>query len=495
MTQNQSITPSPRAVEPANQRAGCIKYPAPQCASLEHSRRLVAPAGFLWGAATAAHQVEGQNLNNDWWEWEQTGGKIKANDSSLVACDWWGGRYSDDFQRACALGQNSHRLSLEWSRLEPREGEWDSSALDVYRSMLSTLREHGLTPMVTLHHFTNPLWLAAKGGWENPAVVNHFAGYAARVVKELGDLCNFWITFNEPNGYATLSYCAGLWPPQKRGIAAGMRVVNHMVRAHAVAYHAMKEIQPLSQIGVAHHFRAFLPESSGSTLDRAAARLRDYLFNWVFFDALESGGLHSPFPGGREATDSRGTQDFIGVNYYFSERTAFDVRLANTMFARRELDQEALDCEPTFAGVANIDPGSFETLLTLLARYQKPIYITENGIFETDASRDTASSRAHGGAAGLEPATDNQSRYLVAHVAAMQRAMQAGVDVRGYYWWTLVDNFEWSEGYSPRFGLYQLDRATQTRTAKPVAAVYAQIIRENGISPELMAQYVGPIRA
>src|SRR5438105_2850931 len=154
--------------------------------AIDSESQLLFPSGFMWGAATAAHQVEGQNLNNDWWAWEQTGGKIKDGDSSLVACDWWNGRYQGDFERASALGQNSHRLSVEWSRLEPREGEWDVQALHVYREMLCALRRQGITPMVTLHHFTNPAWLSAQGGWENSAVVDQFSRFAAHVVEGLG---------------------------------------------------------------------------------------------------------------------------------------------------------------------------------------------------------------------------------------------------------------------------------------------------------------------
>jgi beta-glucosidase len=427
------------------------------------------PPNFLWGSATAAHQVEGQNFDNDWWDWEQRGGKIKNDDSSRDACNWWSGRYSPDFERAKALGLNSLRLSVEWSRLEPREGEWNKDAVRVYRDMLTTLRELGLVPLVTLHHFTNPRWLAAKGGWENPDVVSHFARFAARVVRELGDLCDFWITINEPNGYSYLSYAGGIWPPQRKNIPTALRVLARMVCAHAAAYYAIKQVQPDSQVGVAHHFRMFFPHRANSPLDRLVARTRDHVFNRLVLYALEDRLSNLPWGMGRELSNARGTQDFIGLNYYYSEETAFDPTRAGELFGRTVLQPWAQRWQPTFAGVANIEPRSLELLLRQLARYQKPIYITENGTFEAEE--------------------ECQSRYLVSHLAAVRRAMRAGAPVKGYYWWTLVDNFEWAEGYSPRFGLYRLDRDTQKRTARRVAAVYARIVRENRIADDLMARY------
>jgi beta-glucosidase len=435
---------------------------------------VIFPSNFLWGSSTAAHQVEGRNLNSDWWEWEQRGGKIKNGDSSLLACDWWGRRYRQDFERARQLGQNALRLSVEWSRLEPHEGEWNKEAVRVYRDMLTTLRELGLTPLVTLHHFTNPRWLAAQGGWANPAVVRQFAGFATRVVAEIGDLCNFWITLNEPNTYSCLSYAGALWPPQQKNIRSALRVLKLMVDAHAAAYHAIKQIQPDSQIGVAHHFRMFFPRRPNSPFDRFAARMRDHVFNRLALYAIEEGRLPFPLGTGQALPEARGTQDFIGVNYYYSEKTTFDLAHADQLFGRTALSPWAHKWQSTFAGAADIDPGGLELLLGQLARNHKPVYVTENGIFEAEA--------------------ECQSNYLVAHVKAVRRALQAGVPVKGYFWWTLVDNFEWTEGYSPRFGLYHLDHATQRRAARPVAAVYARLIEENR-TPERCREHYQRVQA
>jgi beta-glucosidase len=427
------------------------------------------PSNFLWGSATSAYQVEGQNFNNDWWDWEQTPGHIRNNDSSRMACDWRGGRYHEDLQRAQALGHNTHRLSVEWSRIEPSEGQWDANALQFYRDVLKELRQRGMVPLVDLHHFTNPRWLATKGGWKNPATVEYFARYARTVVRELGDLCTFWITFNEPNAYAYQCYAAGAWPPQDQDLRTALAALAVMVRAHAAAYHSIKMVQPEAQVGVAHYYRVFLPHRHSSPLDHLVARLRDYIFNRLFLLALQDGRLYFPLTLGKSVPEARGTQDFIGLNYYYGEQVKFDVTAAAQLFGRSILQPWALRWKETFGGIGNIEPQGLEQTLKELARFRLPIYITENGIFDMQD--------------GV------QSRYLVSHLAAAQRAIQGGVPVKGYYWWTLVDNFELAEGYAPRFGLYHLDLETQARTPRPIASVYARIIRERGISDDLMELY------
>ncbi|HEC34513.1 MAG TPA: glycoside hydrolase family 1 protein, partial [Chloroflexi bacterium] len=181
------------------------------------------PPDFRWGTATSAHQVEGNNTNNDWWAWEQVEGHIKEEHRSGLACNWWQ-QAEGDFDRAAEMGQNGHRLSVEWSRIEPEEGRFDDAALGRYRAMLRALGERRIEPMVTLHHFTNPLWLAEMGGWENPRAVPLFERYVARVVEALGEFCDLWCTVNEPNVVAFLGYVMGVFPPGKQDFGAAMRV-------------------------------------------------------------------------------------------------------------------------------------------------------------------------------------------------------------------------------------------------------------------------------
>ncbi len=423
------------------------------------------PDGFLWGTATAAHQVEGANDNNDWWDWEQTPGHIQNGDTSAAACDWWKGeRYRADFDLAKSLNQNAHRLSVEWSRIEPREGEWNADALAFYRRVLGALRERGMTPLVTLHHFTNPRWLIPKGAWETEAVVPLFERFATKVVQELDDLCDFWVTINEPFVYAFSGYSDGNWPPGKHDFALAFRVLANMVRGHAAAYRAIHQLQPHAHVGVAHHMRRFIPAHSHLPLDRWAAGLRDRLANRLFFLALIDGKLRFPMRG--SAPDIAGTQDFIGVNYYFAERSAFHLGSPGQLFSR-SIKPVWHAPVPPFAG--EINPGGFYDFLKEHAAYGKPIYVTENGLFDLG--------------------DETQARYLVAHLVQVQRAIAQGVPIKGYFWWTLVDNFEWAEGFTARFGLYHLDVPTQARTPRPSADVYARIARENGIAEELLEKY------
>lgn len=433
------------------------------------------PDGFLWGTATAAHQVEGGNTNNDWWAWEQIPGHIKNGDSSARACDWWRGeKYREDFERARALHQNAHRLSVEWSRIEPREGVWDAEAFAFYRRVLGALRARGMTPLVTLHHFTNPLWLRARGAWETDAVVPLFERFVTRVAQELGDLCDFWVTINEPMVYAYTGYLNAKWPPGKSDFGLAMRVLTNLVRAHAAAYHALHRVQPHARVGLAHNLLAFKPANPQSLLNRAIVRMQDYAYNRALLLTLRDGRWRFPLRRGGRVPEAVGTQDFIGLNFYFARRVAVDVSQPGTLFGRTlpaqpwgvPYDDALLE----WFGKGDIDPDAFYRTVKWLAEYGagKPIYICENGIPDRDDE--------------LRP------RYLVTHLAALQRAIQAGAPVKGYFYWTLVDNFEWIEGYTLRFGLIANDPATQTRTPKPSAALYARIARENALVNEPMSQ-------
>ncbi len=425
------------------------------------------PNGFLWGTATAAHQVEGANDNNDWWDWEQTPGHIRNGDRSDVACDWWKGeRYRADFDLAKSLNQNAHRLSVEWSRIEPQEGVWNADAIAFYRRVLGALRERGMTPLVTLHHFTNPRWLAQKRAWETEAVVPLFERFAAKVVQALGDLCDFWVTINEPFVYAFSGYSDGNWPPGKKDFFLAFRVLANMVRGHAAAYHAIHRVQPHARVGVAHHFRRFVPFDPNSAFDRWAAGLRDFLANRLFSLALADGSLRFPMSLGGRVPEAMGTQDFIGVNYYFTERVAFDLRHPGLLFTRPVVPAWPKDAPP-FAG--EVDPRSLYLFLTECAREGKPIYITENSIFDLG---DTL-----------------QVNYLVSHLAETHHAIADGAPVKGYFFWTLVDNFEWAEGFATRFGLYHLDVPTQTRTPRLSAEIYARIARENALADDLISRF------
>ncbi len=427
------------------------------------------PRGFLWGTATSAHQVEGHNTNNQWWAWEQEGHVLEGQTSGL-ACHWWGGRWREDFDRAAEAGQNAHRLSVEWSRIQPAPDRWDEDALDHYRQMVRGLVDRNLTPVVTLHHFTDPLWLAERGGWENPEVVGFFACFVEKVVEALKEYVNLWCTINEPNVYATLGYVLGVFPPGKQDLQAAQRVLEHMARAHGAAYEVIHRVHPVARVGLVVNLRPLAPARPWWPLDRWVARWQHRLYNEYFLRALGEGVLLTPW-GRRKAPELKGKQDFIGVNYYTAERVAFVPRSAEA-FSRRSFRPEAPLSE--HGDIAH-EPQGLAQVLRWVARYGVPIIVTENGV---EDGHDT-----------LRP------RYLVEHVHQIWRVVNNNVPVKGYFHWTLVDNFEWERGWTRKFGLWALDTETQVRTRRPSADLYAAICRLNGLDAEMVDTYAPEARA
>jgi beta-glucosidase len=418
------------------------------------------PPGFLWGAATAAHQVEGRNDNNQWWDWEQQLGHVWRGDRSGDACGWWRDPLPD-LDRAAALGHNAHRLSLEWSRIEPREGIFDVTAIERYRALLEALRERGMTPMITLHHFTNPRWLEAQGGWLYPETPRLFARFAERAAAEFGDLCQLWCTINEPFVYATLSYLLGEWPPGRRDVLATFQAAAALLHGHVAAAEALHRANPALRVGIVHHMRLFDP-ATRSPLDVAAAAAQDYLFNQIVLQALETGRLSPPLGMG-ELPGLRGSCDFIGLNYYTREHVAFDPSLPHELFGRRFIPANLPRSDAGRSGkpYGEIYPQGLYRALKRIARLGMPIYVTETGLPDADDSR--------------------RPQFMLDHLGAIHRAIADGIDVRGVFWWTLLDNFEWAEGWGLRFGLYAFDQHTGERRLRPSAALYAAIARANAL--------------
>lgn len=386
---------------------------------------------FLWGAATSAHQVEGNNIHNDWWAWEAAG---KVRERSGKACDHFE-RFPDDFAVARSLGHNAHRLSLEWSRIEPAPGAYSQRAIEHYRQVLQALRQHGLTSFVTLHHFTNPVWLARQGGWANPRASLAFANYVQHVVSQLGELVDFWITINEPMVYVLKGYWEGVWPPGHRhDWRAIERVTHHLAAAHQQAYRVIHRHFPQAHVGLAQSGVAFLPARPASWLDHQVVRLHNWYYNHRFL-AL-----------------TRAAHDFIGLNYYYATGRKFILRWPFFI-------QTDLPYPQTKPLNWSIYPAGLTDILMDFKRYQLPLYITENGLPDALDTR--------------------RGEFIRAHVRAIERAQAAGVDVRGYLHWSLLDNFEWAEGFGPRFGLLEVDFTTLERTIRPSARVLQAIIKQS----------------
>jgi beta-glucosidase len=414
------------------------------------------PQGFLWGTATAAHQVEGGNHANDWWAWEQASGHIKNGDRSDPACDHYR-RFESDFDLLRSLNQNAHRFSLEWSRIEPTPGEFSTAAIEHYALVLQALRRRGMEPMVTIHHFTNPTWIAAAGGWESPETAEHFARYAEHVVDELGGLARHWVTINEPTVIAYQGYVKGEWPPGKRDLGAAARTLVTLLRGHWLAFERIKARHPEMQIGLAHHLRVFDPARPYLPLDRGVAAAFNRVFNETMLRSLRRGRLVFPLTRAGKASGPAPSQDFIGLNYYTRELVRFNRHYGGELFGQRVLP---LDAPLSDLGWEVYPEGFYRTLLGL-RRERLPVVVTENGIAD-------AADR-------LRP------EYLLSHARAMLRALAAGVPLRGYFHWTCFDNFEWAEGYSAKFGLIGCDPKTQLRQPRPSARLYAEICRTNEI--------------
>lgn len=423
------------------------------------------PRGFLWGCATSSHQVEGNNFNNNWWAWEQQPGRILNGDKSGPACDWWGGHWREDFDRAAEGHQNAHRFSVEWSRIQPLPDKWDEYALDRYREMARNLLERNMTPLVTLHHFSDPMWVEEKGGWENEAVVDDFVRFTRKVVEALREYVNLWVTINEPNLLAVEGYLFGIWPPGKTDLGATLRVFTNLARAHAAAYHAIHEIQKEARVGIALHVRPLLPANRVSPLDRWLAGTISSVLNDFFPRAFQSGVLRYP-AWSRRMPEAKGTQDFLGINYYSQDLISFKPLKASEVFMERSYPAGAEISENNW--IANLPGGLFDSLKWGL-KFGVPMIITENGVEDTKDS--------------LRP------RYLIQHLHQTWRAVNFNFPVKGYFHWSLVDNFEWERGWSQRFGLWELDVQTLARRKRPSADLYAEICKENGISSEMVARY------
>ena len=423
------------------------------------------PKDFLWGTATAAHQVEGQNENNNWFAWEHEPGRIIQGQQAGLACDWWNGRWKEDLTNAARDGQNSHRFSLEWSRIQPSPDTWDENAIDFYREMLTGMRSLGLEPMVTLHHFTDPLWIYENGGWENDATPHHFAKFVHRTVTALKDLVNFWITVNEPAVYANGGYLEGSFPPGKSNLGAAYKVMRNMLKGHAAAYIIIHELQRNVQVGYSKNYRGLEPSRSWFPPDVWISNFSSRSFNDAFSNTLMDGKFRFALKKER-LSEAIGTQDFIGVNYYSVDKVVFKPFAVKEVFHRRYFPEYAQVSETGF--IANIPRGMYAAL-KWAHQFNLPIYITENGVEDSTDS--------------IRPA------YIIEHLHQIWRAANFNWRVKGYYHWSQVDNFEWDRGWSQRFGLWGLERTTQKRIRRKSVDLYAAICKENGINSETVRTY------
>ncbi len=424
------------------------------------------PHGFLWGTATSSHQVEGGNANNNWSAWENTPGKIVNGEKGGLACDWWGGRWQEDFDHAAEGGQTSLRLSLEWSRIQPSRDRWDEGSLGYYRKMIAGLNKRGIKPMITLHHFTDPLWLSDINGWLNYETPALFSAYVNKAVAALKDECDLWCTINEPNLYALLGYVAGNFPPGKRGdLLALFTVYENLLKAHALAYQAIHELQPGAQVGLAINRSLLVAGRRWNLADRWLTHMTNWISGDAFMRPFQT-GVFKLFGRKRRIPGLRGSLDYFGLNYYYRQVMEVAPFEKNGLYSRISYEEEG---EPSPSGKFGNTPRGMYAALNWAKHFGLPILITENGIEDREDSL--------------------RRRYLVQNLHQVWRAVNMNFPVRGYYHWSLVDNFEWTDGWQNRFGLWELDPATQQRSPRRSAELYAKICQENGLTTEIIKEY------
>ncbi|NPV88027.1 glycoside hydrolase family 1 protein [Coprothermobacteraceae bacterium] len=402
---------------------------------------------FLWGVATAAHQVEGGNFNNDWWLWEQQGG-IKTGDSSAVACDHYH-RYKEDFELIKFLNNNAYRFSVEWSRIEKEEGVFDEDAIDHYVDMLETLREMRIEPVLTLHHFTIPIWLYNKGGFLNEKFPEYFERFVSKVVPYFKPYVRYWITINEPVVIGTMGYIMGWWPPGHKNMKEAFKAVNHLIKAHARAYRLIKEANPDNKVSIAHNMTLIDPFRDWNPLDVALANRLNYIYNYAILDSLSTGRIVKPFGNYEHVEGLLDSMDFIGINYYTRVFARFKLKGWFDLAVKGETNDFGQEIYPE---------GILRVLLSVKDRYGKDVMITEHGT--------------------ADKADKWRPRVIQDTINLLREARKKGVNVIGYMHWSLMDNFEWAEGYSMRFGLFEVDFDTQERKPRRSAYIYREIASE-----------------
>ncbi|OGF69541.1 hypothetical protein A3H65_01125 [Candidatus Giovannonibacteria bacterium RIFCSPLOWO2_02_FULL_45_14] len=401
------------------------------------------PKDFLWGAATSAHQVEGNN-HNDWTEWEKenaerlskaSGGKYPPeNYISGRACDHYN-RFREDFDIAKSLGHNAHRFSIEWSRIEPEEGKFNEREIEHYREVITALRDRGIEPFVTLWHSTNPIWIRDIGGWENLKTPDYFARYVEKIIKSYPDV-KYFLTLNEPTVYAGLGYIQGTQPPWVKSMRRGNKVFKNFIKAHKLAYQMIHKNSNIALVGFAHHLVYMVPKNN-LPWNRLVVKILEYIRNWRFLNALKD------------------YSDFFGVQFYQSQTIGISFRHGKW---------GPISASPILGKPRNdlnwaINPEGIYHLLKATFKYNKPIFITESGIAD---AKDVY-----------------RPKFIEETLGWVSKAIKEGVEVHGYFHWSFLDNFEIPEfrGFWARFGLIEIDYKTLERKIRPSAYKLKEIIK------------------
>ncbi|KAF0183679.1 MAG: beta-glucosidase [Nitrospirae bacterium] len=409
---------------------------------------------FLWGVATSAFQLEG-SPNADWASWDEILSTNPEVTNHYVL-------YRKDLKLLEELGVNAYRFSIEWSRIQPRENEWNTDAVAHYQKIIDILNDSGIEPMLTLHHFTHPLWFTKRYPWHEAESVAKFMSFVHRVLAELRGV-RYWITFNEPYVLVLGGYLEGCMPPGLRSPTLALKALEHICICHALTYDAIHARNPGALVSIAHNMAALAPWWRWNPIDRVIARIAKYFYNHSLIDAFLTGHMRIRFPLRNEIVFSvplQGKLDFFGVNYYTRVHLRFNP-LKRMCVELRHHDINGFGL--TDMGW-EIHPNGLEKVLRYASRLRVPLIITENGI----ATRNDR----------------EKIRFMKRHIDVMERCMLNGIDVRGYFWWSLIDNYEWLAGLDSRFGLYKVDFKTLERKRTQAAAYYAHLISNRSLHAE-----------
>lgn len=394
------------------------------------------PQDFLWGAGTSSHQIEG-NTNNDWTIWEKVPGHIKTGEVSGKAANSWE-LYEKDFELLEQMNLKSYRFSIEWSRIEPQRGNFDDNAIKTYRNMLESLHKRGITPIVSIHHFTNPVWLE---DWSNRKVIKSYLSFVDKIVASLGDLVPYWITINEPNVFAFMGYQWGVWPPGKKNIWKEYRVLKHMIRAHKNAYELINKIYVKNNwqkpaISMTFNLQHFVPTNKKITTRFAMKWARYFTNDYSIVKSIKY-------------------LDFIGTNHYFTVwMTGFKTSLNSPDVIQNDLGW-------------SMNPEGFYHAIIDAKKHNLPILITENGTADANDSK--------------------RSWFITSFLKEMHRAINDGANIIGYTHWSLIDNWEWWDGFSGKFGLAETNFLTFERKLRDSGALYGEIAKSNAL-PDAIAE-------
>ena len=412
---------------------------------------------LLLGTATAATQIEGGDENNNWARFAAEG-KVKDGTTPVRAADHYN-RFKEDIDLMAEMGMQIYRFGIEWSRIEPERGVYSAEAIAHYREEIEYMLSKGIKPLLTIHHFTNPLWFEDMGGFENPVSPDIFMTLVKKVVAEFGDIVEEYITINEPNVYATNSLLWGEWPPEKRSFSAVMACFGNMTEAHIRAYKYIHRTRfnmgyTRTLVGFANHMRVFAPQDPENPAHRTFARATEYLFQGAITEAMMRGVCRFPLSLRKRIRKGR-YYDFIGLNYYSRSTVS---KLADGV---RE------DCFKNDLGWEIYHEGLIELANKLSAEYCAPVFITENGTCDNDDS--------------FRP------RFIYDQLKLIAETQN---DITRYYHWSFIDNFEWKEGESARFGIVHIDYETQKRTVKNSGKLYSSILKNGGVTEEAYDLFV-----